>query len=183
MKRSLTAILCLAAATTASAAETQNKFAGCWVGIAEFGTSKNPDLKHERALLTIEVDPQGVITNGAIRDFAGHALAGFWGQLDSRGRISTSTFPLQGSTSGQLEIDLGRTSGVGTYRALIFDTWHFRSSIRFWREKKPTRDGEGSGDISNGTMGGSMTVALTPASSHLVTVPPPTNVPPANPNP
>jgi hypothetical protein len=136
----LTTILCFAAAATASATETPSKFTGRWVGIAEFGNSRYPDINDERALLTIEVDPQGVITNGAIRDFAGNALAGFFGQVDSNGRINTTTLPVQGTIFGQLEINLGHTTGFGTYRARVFDRWNFRSTIRFWREKKPTLD-------------------------------------------
>jgi hypothetical protein len=142
MRFLLIAILCFPTAATVSATETPSKFTGRWVGIAEFGNSRNPDMNDERALLTIEVDPQGVITNGAIRDFAGHALAGFFGQLDSEGRITTTTFPVQGTIFGQLQINLGQTTGFGTYRARILDRWNFRSTIRFWREKKPTVDNE-----------------------------------------
>jgi hypothetical protein len=140
MRSLLTAILCFAAAATASATETPSKFTGRWVGIAEFGNSRYPDMNDERALLTIEVDPQGVITNGAIRDFVGNALAGFFGQLDSNGRINTTTIPVQwgeGSVFGRLEINLGHTTGFGTYRARIFDSGNFRSNIRFWRENRP----------------------------------------------
>jgi hypothetical protein len=81
-----------------------------------------------------------VITNGAIQDFAGHALAGFFGQLDSTGRITPTTLPVQGTIFGQLEIKLGQTTRFGTYRSRISDRWNFRSTIRFWREKKPTVD-------------------------------------------
>jgi len=140
MRSLLTAILCFAAAATASATETPSKFTGRWVGIAEFGNSRYPEMNEVRALLTIEVDPQGAITNGAIRDFVGNALAGFFGQIDSNGRITTTTFPVQGGIFGELEINLGPTTGFGTYRARIFDRGNFRSSIRFWRERKPTLD-------------------------------------------
>jgi len=140
MRSLLAAVLCFAAAATASAAEPLSNFTGRWVGIAEFGNTRYPDLNNTRALLTIEVDPQGVITNGAIRDFAGRALASFLGPLDSNGRLTTTTFPVQGSIFGQLEIKLGRTTGFGTYRARILDRWNFRSHIRFWRETKPTLD-------------------------------------------
>jgi hypothetical protein len=169
MRCFLTAILCFAALVTASAAETPSKWTGRWVGIAEFGNSRSIGLNEERALLTIEVDPQGVITNGAIRDFAGHALAGFFGPLDSNGRITTTTMPVQGNNYGELEIKLGQTSGFGTYRSLISDRWNFRSSIRFWREKKPTLDKEAASSSSFFAMGVTNVAPLFP--------------PPAAPNP
>jgi hypothetical protein len=161
--RTLLAFLCFATAATASATETPSKFTGRWVGIAEFGNSRNPDMNDERALLTIDVDPQGVITNGAIRDFVGNALAGFFGQLDSNGRITTTTLPVQGTIFGQLEINLGHTTGFGTYRARILDHWNFRSTIRFWREKKPT--------VDNATASSSslLTMSVPPVGNNAIT--------------
>ena len=165
MRSLLTAILCFAAAAAASATETPSKFTGRWVGIAEFGNSRYPEMNDERALLTIEVDPQGVITNGAIRDFVGNALAGFFGQLDSNGRITTTTIPVQwgqGSIFGELEINLGHTTGFGTYRTRIFDSGNFRSTIRFWREKKPTLDNVTTSSSSFFAMGITNLVPLSP---------------------
>jgi len=152
MRILLVALGCFFAAVPVFAGETPSQFMGRWVGIAEFGNSRYALITHHRALLTIEVDPQGVITNGAIRDFAGHALAGFFGQLDADGRITTSVSPIpEGSTAPELRIKLGRTTGNGTYRSRFYDRYDFRSTIRLWRETKPSADGQSPGSSSSGT--------------------------------
>lgn len=152
-------ILCLAGPLTAPAAEIPNKFAGRWAGIAEFGQSKNPNLNRERALLTFEVNADGSITNGAVRDFAGYGLVFFGGQLDSNGRLTAAVAGGPGPDVPELKINLGQTTGTGTYRTRVYDMWNFRSEIRFWREEKPAR---GNGENVSGSVSGVVSQTMIP---------------------
>lgn len=93
---------------------------------------------HYRALLTFEVGADGSVTNGAIRDFAGHQLAGFVGQVDARGRLTCSTVSVSGGNSGNLKLRLERTSGVGSFHTRLNEVTTFRSAIQCWRETKAT---------------------------------------------
>ena len=81
MKTFLCAISLLVAVSLPAAelSTAPTKCAGRWAGIASFSHNKRGDFYIRRALLTFDVDPQGNVTNGVIRDFAGAPQTAFTG--------------------------------------------------------------------------------------------------------
>lgn len=138
MKILLCATTLLVATSLSAAEQGATKFSGRWAAIGGFGSSNNRNYTHYRALLTFEVGPDGAITNGAIRNFAGEPLAGFVGQIDAKGRLNCSTVPVSGGSAGNLKLRLERTSGVGSFFTRINELSTFRSTIQCWRETKAT---------------------------------------------
>lgn len=136
MKILLCAVTLLVATSLSAAEQEATKFSGRWAAIGGFGSSNNRNYTHYRALLTFEVGPDGSITNGAIRDFAGHPLAGFTGQVDGKGRLNCPTVPVSGGNLGNLKLRLERTSGVGSFFTRLNEFTTFRSAIQCWRETK-----------------------------------------------
>ena len=112
------------------------KSAGRWAGIASFSHNKRGDFYIRRALLTFDVDPQGNVTNGVIRDFAGAPQTAFSGLVDEKGRLNCSTYSGTSGNYAKLNLRFGKTTGTGSYVLYYSPTLAFRGTIQCWRETK-----------------------------------------------
>ena len=112
------------------------KSAGRWAGIASFSHNKRGDFYIRRALLTFDVDPQGNVTNGVIRDFAGAAQTAFTGLVDGKGRLNCVTYSEANDYYAKLNLRFGKTTGTGSYVLHYSPTLAFRGTIQCWRETK-----------------------------------------------
>lgn len=150
MKSLLTAMICLAAVATATAAETPSKFAGRWAGIASYGHVRGLTYYVQRSLLTFDADYEGNITNGVVRDFAGEPQAGFTGQLDNKGRLNTTIIPLVSDNIGHLTLRLRQQTGTGSYNLQTSPAAIFRGTVQCWKETKEAPPYFGGQFISGG---------------------------------
>lgn len=112
------------------------KSAGRWAGIASFSHSKRGDFYIRRALLTFDVDLQGNVTNGVIRDFAGVAQTAFTGLVDGKGRLNCVTYSDANAYYAKLNLRFGKTTGIGSYVLHYSPTLAFCGTIQCWRETK-----------------------------------------------
>ena len=112
------------------------KSAGRWAGIASFSHNKRGDFYIRRALLTFDVDPQGNVTNGVIRDFAGVAQTGFSGLVDGKGRLNCFSYTGVSENYAKLNLRFGKTTGTGSYVLYYNSELAFRGTIQCWRETK-----------------------------------------------
>jgi hypothetical protein len=149
MKRLYALLTCLLALPIVAAAQTPSKFAGRWVGVSSYGSYNNQKPQDPRVIIILEVDPNGVIFTGQISDFSAWPVATISGQFSANGKLSTQVEPLGGHPPhGELKITLGQTTGTGTFKTTLPDQRKFRSTFRFWREEKPTRNGEETHSVS-----------------------------------
>ena len=138
MKTFLCAISLLVAVSLPAAelSTAPTKCAGRWAGIASFSHNKRGDFYIRRALLTFDVDPQGNVTNGVIRDFAGAPQTAFSGLVDEKGRLNCVTYSDANDYYAKLNLRFGKTTGTGSYVLHYSPTLAFRGTIQCWRETK-----------------------------------------------
>ena len=138
MKTFLCAISLLVAVSLPAAelSTAPTKCAGRWAGIASFSHNKRGDFYIRRALLTFDVDPQGNVTNGVIRDFAGAPQTAFTGLVDGKGRLNCVTYSDANDYYAKLNLRFGKTTGTGSYVLHYSPTLAFRGTIQCWRETK-----------------------------------------------